>query len=99
MAKRKVIPPQAGERNLTLQANFNQYILDHPEVLDQLPEKFRLVILPLDDPELSAYNLYMLRNWEKRDKPVVIVLMQASGMVTIKKIRPEVYLPLAAQPI
>lgn len=98
MVDRIVAPGRAGERNLELQAVFNQYILDQPDILEQLAEEFRLVILPVDDPELGAYNLQMLRERKDRDKPVVIVLLQASGKVAIRQIRPEVFLPLAVQP-
>jgi hypothetical protein len=34
------------ERNLELQTAFMRYILDQPDILDQLPDDFRLIILP-----------------------------------------------------
>jgi hypothetical protein len=36
----------------------------------------------------------MLNKRPKRDKPVVIVLMRSSGRVSIRKSRPDVFLPL-----
>jgi hypothetical protein len=32
------------ERNLELQTAFMQYLSDHPDILDRLPDDFRLVI-------------------------------------------------------
>ncbi len=92
--KRKLTDDGIVQRNLDLQFAFNRYIFDNPEMLDRLPGKFRLVILPQDDPELSAINLQMLSKWRGRNKPVVIVIMRASGRLSIKKAQPDVFLPL-----
>src|SRR3990172_2085457 len=91
--KRKLTEDEIIQRNLDLQTAFNNYIFDHPEVLDKLPNSFRLVILPQDDPELSLLNLHMLSKRQKRDKPVVIVLMRSSGRISITA-QPDVFLPL-----
>lgn len=92
--KKKLTDDQIVQRNLDLQMAFNKYIFENPEVLDHLPDRFRLVILPQDDPELSLVNLQMLNKWQKRDKPVVIVLMRSSGRISLKKLQPDVFLPL-----
>ena len=91
--KRKLTEDEIIQRNLDLQTAFNNYIFDHPEVLDKLPNSFRLVILPQDDPELSLLNLHMLSKRQKRGKPVVIVLMRSSGRISITA-QPDVFLPL-----
>ncbi|MEK6575815.1 MAG: DUF5647 family protein [Chloroflexota bacterium] len=93
LKKRKLTEDEIIQRNLDLQTAFNNYIFDHPEVLDKLPNSFRLVILPQDDPELSLLNLQMLSKRQKRDKPVVIVLMRSSGRISITA-QPDVFLPL-----
>ena len=82
-------------RNLELQAMFNEYIFANPDVVDRLPDKFRLVILPEDDPQLSWYNLALLREQGDQDKPVVIVRMRRSGRIDFAQSRPEVLVPLA----
>jgi len=98
MAKRvkkgKLTDDEIIQRNLDLQGAFNNYIFENPKVLDRLPNSFRLVILPQDDPELSLINLQMLNKRQKGDRPVVIVLMRSSGRVSIKKTQPDVFLPL-----
>ena len=91
--KQKLTDDQIIQRNLNLQTAFNNYIFENPEMLDRLPASFRLVILPQDDPELSLINLQMLNKRQKKDKPVVIVLMK-SGRISIKHAEPDVFLPL-----
>ncbi len=92
--KQKLTQDEIVERNLILQTAFNQYMFDHPELLDRLPDSFRLVILPHDDPELSLINLQMLNARRKSDKPVVIVLMRSKGRVAVRQLPPDVFLPL-----
>ena len=84
------------QRNLDLQAAFNNYLVANPEVLDRLPPKFRLVILPDDDPQLSWYNLNLLGKQGDQSKPVVIVRLRQSGRIDLEEAQPEVLVPLAA---
>ena len=91
--KQRLTADEIIQRNLDLQTTFNNYIFENPGMIDRLPNSFRLVILPQDDPQLSLINLQMLNKRQKKDKPVVIVLMK-SGRISIKKSEPDVFLPL-----
>lgn len=82
--------------NLELQRAFMQYILDKPDVLDRMPEEYRLVILPDDDPELGWKNLQLLREQGDPGKPIVIVRMQTRNIADLKVNPPEIYIPIAA---
>ena len=82
-------------RNLELLGALNRYIFATPEVLDRLPDDFRLVILPEDDPQLSWYNLELLHEQGDQSKPVVIVRLRQSLPVDFSLVRPEVLVPLA----
>lgn len=73
-----------------------RYILQQPDVLDQLPGDFRLVILPENDPELRAYNLDLLDKHPPHEKPVVFVRMAVGEQIDFGRQRPTLYLPLAA---
>lgn len=94
LQKQTLTKDEIVERNLALQTAFNQYMFDHPNMLERLPDSFRLVILPQDDPELSLINLQMLNSRQKRDKPVVIVLMRSKGRIAVSQLAPDVFLPL-----
>ncbi len=84
------------ERNLELQTAFMEYVLSHPDLLDRLPDDFRLAFLPDDDPELSRYNLELLRTQGDAEKPLVIVRMSTRPAADFRRYRPQVFVPLAA---
>jgi len=47
------------EKNLELTRRWLHGVLEHPDVLDQLPDEAYLVDLPHDDPDLMEANLQM----------------------------------------
>jgi len=44
-------------KNHLLGVEFDRYLLEHPEVLKQIPENAEIYFLPEEDPELSQENL------------------------------------------
>lgn len=68
------------ERHIRLTGEFTRFVLDNPQVLDALPEKFELVILPDNDPELEAYSLHLLNQRQATlDRPVVFVWLRTKS--------------------
>ncbi len=86
---------QIIRRNLDLVSSVTRFILAHPSILDRLPPDFRLVVLPMDDRELSQYNLDLLSKHADPSKPVVIVRLTARE-ADLDRIPPQVYIPVAA---
>ncbi len=84
-----------AERNLDAVTSVMRFILDQPEILNRLPQDFRLVILPDDDPELRHYNLDLLADSPKPEKPVVIVRLGSLSQ-SFKIHSPQVYVPVLA---
>ena len=95
MAVRKVRKTKAFERNANLTFGLMRYLFAHPDILHQLPKKFELVILPDDDPELTAYNLKLLQKYGSEEQPVIFVRMLSSQVTDFEKAQPEVYAPVA----
>jgi len=93
---RRSKPHRVVERNAQLTGNFMHYILDHPKILDSLPDQFELVILPEDDPELRRYNLDLLDTFGSQGRPIVFVRLKSSKELDFKSARPQVYAPVAA---
>ncbi|MDE3089512.1 MAG: hypothetical protein KGJ80_09030 [Chloroflexota bacterium] len=82
-------------RNLELETAFNQYILEHPEILDRLPSDFHLVIFPEDDPELANRNQALLES-QNFGKPVVVVRMKSPKPAKMRAFRPKIQVLTAA---
>ena len=59
------------DRNLRLTQKVMSYLMTNPYMFDSLPDKFELVILPDDDPELRSYNLDLLDRFGREACPVV----------------------------
>ncbi len=59
------------DRNLRLTQKVMSYLMTNPYMFDSLPDKFELVILPDDDPELRSYNLDLLDRFGSEACPVV----------------------------
>jgi len=84
------------EFNIDLQAAFMQYVMARPEVLDQLPDDFQLVILSDNDPALSWRNLELLKEQGDTDKPIVIVRMRTQEFVDLTTRPLQIFTPIAA---
>jgi hypothetical protein len=50
------------EKNITLSFEFERYLMEHPEMLDNIPTGEEVVLLPKDDPALYRFNLESAQN-------------------------------------
>lgn len=91
MAKTKV-DDQVVERNVRLTGEITKYILNNPKILDALPEKFELVLLPEDDPEVRMLNLDLLDKYGSEGKPIVFARVNTHAT----KWKPNIFVPIAA---
>lgn len=71
-------PANVVERNIRLTGQVMKFILDHPKTLDSLPDRFELVVLPDDDPEMCLYNLRLLSKHEKEGNEIVFAQLKAN---------------------
>lgn len=46
-----------ADKILELSEQFNCYVFEHPEVLDNIPDKAVLVLLDADDPDFNRANI------------------------------------------
>lgn len=91
MAKTKV-KNEVVERNVRLTGQIIKYILKHPNMLEALPEKFELVLLPEDDPEVRQLNLDLLDKYGSEGKPIVFARIKSLA----RTLRPSIFVPVAA---
>ena len=93
MAKSKV-SDKVVERNVRLTGEIIKYIMNNPKMLDVLPEKFDLVLLPEDDPEVRMLNLDLLDKYGSEGKPIVFARVNTHEMTS--KWKPNIFVPIAA---
>ncbi len=97
MAQAKIkAPVNIVERNVQLTGEIMRYLMAHPQVFDSLPDKFELVILPEDDPEIRLYNLELLDQYGSEGKPIVFARLRSRPGATPTPPSLFVPLPLAA---
>ena len=89
-------PINVVERNIALTGEFTRYLLEHPQLLQTLPEQFEVVILPEDDPDMRAYNLELLDQYGAEEKPIVFVRMRVHAPNVVAPRQLNVYAPIVA---
>jgi len=95
MAKKKVtVPANVVERNIRLSGEIMKYLLNHPETFNALPDKFELIILPDDDPEMRLYNLELLDRHGSAGKSVVFARLASRAKNISEKISPSIFVPV-----
>ena len=82
------------ERNVRLTGEIIKYILNHTKMLDVLPEKFELVLLPEDDPDVRQLNLDLLDKHGSEGKPIVFARINTHAITA--KWKPSIFVPVAA---
>jgi hypothetical protein len=74
-----------------------RYIIENPNILKSLPDRFEVVILPEDDPEIRLYNLDLLDSWLMQDTPIVFARIKAKSFDSKNSFKMcDFYAPIAA---
>jgi hypothetical protein len=60
-------------KNHLLGLEFDRYVLEHPELLEEIPDGADVFFLPDDDPELARENLQMAEAQKGYGKDVLLV--------------------------
>jgi len=61
------------ERNQQLSTEFDLYLLDHPDIADQIPDGALVTFLPAYDKELARRNRALARKSRARGQSIVYV--------------------------
>lgn len=72
----KLNSQQISDKVGTLSEQFHNYVFDHPEILDDIPNKAALVFLDPDDPEFNRANIELARNTPHLPGPLVYIEMR-----------------------
>jgi len=68
------------EKNITLSFEFERYLLEHPEMLEQIPEGAEVALLPKDDPELYRINLEAAQKAHQESKGGAVVYVEIEAI-------------------
>jgi hypothetical protein len=60
-------------KNQQLSAEFELYLLEHPEIEEQIPNNSLIVLLPEYDSELSQKNMEIAAGNQEKGQPLVYV--------------------------
>lgn len=63
-------------KNLLIGAEFDKFVLEHPEVMEQIPDGAQFIFLPEYDPELCEANLKFTKSAIEKDKPVIYIRLK-----------------------
>jgi hypothetical protein len=77
-------------KNLKLSSEFDLYLLEHPEVAEQIPQNALIVLLPQEDTELCAKNLELAKARCEPGQPVVYVHVEQVAPPRSRLINPRV---------
>jgi hypothetical protein len=79
------------EKNITLSLEFERYISEHPEMLEQIPNGAEVVLLPKDDPELYRINLDAAQKARpvREKNPVIYVEIEAMAPPRSRLVNPH----------
>lgn len=78
------------EKNLVLTTEFDRYLLEHPEVAEQIPLNAQIVLLPDDDPELSQMNHKIAAAQREPGQPIVSVHIQQLAPAISRLVNPQI---------
>jgi hypothetical protein len=69
---------QIFEKNLILSTEFDRYVLEHPEIAEEIPHNAQIVLLPEDDEELCRENARLAQ--EQRDPGQKVVYVHVGSL-------------------
>lgn len=79
-------------KNLALGVEFDKYMIDHPEILDKIPDKSSMVFLPEYDRELYEANLKLAKKSIAKGQKVVLVRIKKLAPPRSRIVRPRIEL-------
>ena len=83
-------------KNLALGVEFDKYMIDHPEIIDKIPDRSSMVFLPEYDRELYEANLKLARKRIAEGEKVVFVRIKKLAPPKSRIIRPRIELAESA---
>ena len=84
-----------SEKNLVLTTEFDRYVLEHPEVAEQIPLNAQIVLLPEADPEFCQKNRELATAQREPRQPVVYVRIEKLAPQLSRLVNPQLMVEAA----
>lgn len=77
-------------KNIVLGIEFDKYLVEHPEIVDRIPDKSTMVLLPEYDQELYEANLKLAQKKIAKGEKIVFVRIKKLAPPRSRIIRPRI---------
>ena len=83
---------QLQERHALLIQEFNQYLFDHPEFLEQIPQGAVIVLQLKGDEEYNRWSRRVARKTREKGQPLAFVEIQKLVPARSRLVDPQLHL-------
>lgn len=66
-------------KNTALEKWFSNYLLDNPEMVEKIPKRSALALMPMSDPQLAMHNLSAARQMVDMDSRLKLFCVILDG--------------------
>jgi len=90
-----------AEKNITLSFEFERYVVEHPEILEQIPDGATVIFLPKDDPELYRVNLETAHKAQVTGRTPSVVFLEVEALAPARSrlVNPHLTARPSLQPV
>ncbi len=81
---------ELATRNLILGGEFTKHILEHPDLLERIPDEAHVILLPEDDPQLCEENRKIARKRLEDGEAVVYVKVERMLPEKSRLVNPQI---------
>jgi len=65
-----------ADKSITLSFEFDRYLINHPELAEQIPSGASILFEVEDDPEFTTREVALARELKSKGEPFIIVQVQ-----------------------
>lgn len=82
----KMKPGEVSDKVIELSEQFNQYVFEHPDILDALPERAVLVFLDADDQPFNEANVAIASQFQHPAESETVYIQLRRRVQIVEKI-------------
>lgn len=87
---------QLQERHVLLIEEFNQYLFDHPEFLEQIPQGAVVVLQLKGYEKYNRWSRKIARKTREKGQPLAVIEIQKLAPARSRLVEPQIHLEAAS---